>query len=303
MAIVYPNIPGHRLPVDEVVSLPIFALTRYFQSMSAENTALTNGCCDFAACYEVSRTPAMRALERDVLGCDYGGTSWTTRSQADQIAASLDLGPGAHLLDIGSGSGWPGLFLGAETGCDVTLLDIPLNALKLAAERAADDQLSERVSVVAASGAALPFENASFDRLSHSDVLCCLPEKRQMLQECRRVMNAGGLMNFSVILPAPGLSAAEYQEAIETGPPFVDAPEGYERLLQVSGWEILDRMDVSAEYQKTLQRLVDGMKRNATELQEVFGDEFAGHQQHRQDQIDLVRRGVLQREVIVTRAI
>lgn len=29
--------------------------------------------------YELSRLPAMRRVEESVLGCDYGGTSWTTR--------------------------------------------------------------------------------------------------------------------------------------------------------------------------------------------------------------------------------
>jgi cyclopropane fatty-acyl-phospholipid synthase-like methyltransferase len=244
----------------------------------------------------------MRRLERRVLGCDYGGTSWTTRQQVDHIIASLDLAPDVHLLDIGSGSGWPGLFLGSITGCEVTLLDIPLNALKLAAERARDDGLSGRVNIVSASGTALPFEDDSIDRLSHSDVLCCLPAKVEMLAECRRVAKAGALMHFSVILPAQNLSHSDYRRAVETGPPFTDAPEGYEPLLLQSGWDLLDRLDVSEEYEKSLETLVDGMDRNRPEFENVFGDEYAGHRQHRQDQIELVRSGLLQRQVFVTRA-
>jgi len=271
--------------------------------MSKLNSGPSEGCCDFSGCYERSRLPAMRALERDVLGCDYGGTSWTTRSQASHIAESLELRSGIHLLEVGSGSGWPGLFLGSQTGCDVTLLDIPLNALKLAVERALEDEVADRVKVVAASGTALPFEKSSFDRLSHSDVLCCLPEKLEMLLECRRVATTNARMHFSVILPAPEISSSEYQEAIEIGPPFTDAPDGYEPLLDASGWQILDRLDVSDDYQKSLQMLVDGMNRDTPEIREIFGDEFDGHRQHREDQIDLVQRGVLRREVFLTRAI
>lgn len=264
---------------------------------------MNSGCCDFSGCYERSRSPAMRQLERDVLGCDYGGTSWTTRSQADDIANSLGLGPGIRLLEIGSGSGWPGLFLCSEAGCDVTLLDIPFNALKLAAERAAADAVTDRVKVICASGTALPFEDASFDRLSHADVLCCLPEKLGMLKECRRVASTGALMHFSVILPAPNLSSSEYREAIDVGPPFTDAPEGYEPLLQESRWLIVDHIDVSSEYQRSLQALVDGMNRNAPGIRQLFGDEFVSHRKHREDQIALVERGVLKREVFVASAI
>jgi len=59
-------------------------------------------CCQaFAASYEVSNLPAMRGVERTTLGCDYGGTSWTTRTQASQIAEMLSLRPGLKLLDAG----------------------------------------------------------------------------------------------------------------------------------------------------------------------------------------------------------
>ena len=257
--------------------------------------------CDFAGSYERSRLPAVRELERNVLGCDYGGTSWTTRAQADHIAESLTLHPGVQLLEIGAGSGWPGLFLGSLTGCDVTLLDIPLNALKQAAERAVEDQISERIRVVVGSGAALPFESASFDRVSHSDVLCCLPEKLEMLRECRRVATSDARMHFSVIRPALNISSSDYQEALDVGPPFIDAPNGYVPLLRESGWQILECIDVSAEYQQSLQKLVDGMKTNTTALQEAFGaDELVSQRQHREDQIALIERGILQREVFVT---
>ena len=259
--------------------------------------------CDFAGSYERSRLPAVRELERNVLGCDYGGTSWTTRAQADHIAESLTLRPGVQLLEIGAGSGWPGLFLGSLTGCDVTLLDIPLNALKQAVERAVEDQISEQIRVVVGSGAALPFESASFDRLSHSDVLCCLPEKLDMLRECHRVATSDARMHFSVIRPAPKLSSSDYQEALDVGPPCIDTPDGYEPLLRESAWRILECIDVSAEYLKSLQKLVDGMRSNPIALQEAFGaDELVSQRQHREDQIALIERGILQRKVFVTSA-
>jgi ubiquinone/menaquinone biosynthesis C-methylase UbiE len=94
------------------------------------------------------------------------------------------------LLDIGAGAGWPALYVARETGCHATLVDIPMNALQQAMERAVEDQTSARVDAVAASGAALPFDDDSFDIVTHSDVLCCLPEKLEMLRECRRVLRS-----------------------------------------------------------------------------------------------------------------
>jgi SAM-dependent methyltransferase len=176
--------------------------------MPAKHDIQFDDCCQaFAESYEVSNLPAMREVERSVLGCDYGGTSWTTSAQAQQIVELLNLQPGQHVLDIGAGSGWPGLYLADTSGCAVTLLDLPVNALAKARERAREDGIDDRVITVAASGAALPFADDSFEAISHSDVLCCLPEKIEMLEECRRVATDGANMLFSVIAVAPQLTA------------------------------------------------------------------------------------------------
>lgn len=254
--------------------------------------------CDFAGKYELSYLPAVKALERDVLGCDYGGTSWTTRDQASSITSALALSSSSSLLEVGCGSGWPGLYLSSMTGCDVTLLDMPLIALKQAAERAARDDIVQQVRLVNGSGTALPFAAESFDCISHSDVLCCLPDKFEMLKECYRVVMTGGRMHFSVIIPSDGLSPADHQRAVETGPPFVDAPEGYGCLLQESGWLVVDRVDVSVEYGNSLEKIVAGLKRNTPALREAYGaDKLRDLWRHRAEQCDLVRSGMLQRVV------
>ena len=175
-------------------------------------------CCQtFAESYELSNLKPMLEIEKRVLGCDYGGTSWTTRAQADQAISLLGLSPDAHLLDIGSGSGWPALYLCGQSGARLTMLDVTVNALQMATERAGRDGLESRVNVIAASADALPFAKGSFDRISHSDVLCCLPEKERMLDECRRVAAPGAQMLFAVIYVAEGLQPAAHQRVVEAG--------------------------------------------------------------------------------------
>lgn len=120
--------------------------------------------------YRMVEEPAMRRAERRVLGCDYGGTSYTTRAQADRMAHLLDLAPGKLLLDVGSGAGWPGIYLAASTGAGVVLTDIPWEGLRVARRRVGRDGV--RGHVVAASGDALPFADRSFEAVTSSDVLC-----------------------------------------------------------------------------------------------------------------------------------
>ena len=255
----------------------------------------------FAKSYELGHE--MRELERCVFGCDYGATSWTTRREAKQIAELLGLRPGMRLLDVGAGSGWPGLFLAHLTGCNAVLADIPFTGLQIAVKRAKADGLERRCLAVAADGAVLPFKGGSFDALSHSDVLCCTPAKLALLQECRRVGRAGARMVFSVIAPVPCLSEAEHRLALEAGPPFVDAPADYALLLRDSGWRMLKRLDVTAEYEQSVRTLLREMEARADALTEALGsDEFSERVQRRRTTIAAIDRGLLKREIFVALA-
>jgi cyclopropane fatty-acyl-phospholipid synthase-like methyltransferase len=46
-------------------------------------------------------------------------------AQADTLAGELRLSAGDRLLDLGSGRGWPGLYLAASSGCQVVPSDLP----------------------------------------------------------------------------------------------------------------------------------------------------------------------------------
>ena len=241
----------------------------------------------------------MRRVEESVLGCDYGGTSWTTRQQAMQMIAMLGIGQDQHLLDIGSGSGWPALFVADQSGCNVTLVDIPLNALDQAQSRAEVDDMADRVNAVSASGAALPFDDATFDVVSHSDVLCCLPEKLEMLSECRRVIKDGAVSLFSVISIPPDLSDVNHDRAIDAGPPFIDAPGDYGDLLRQTGWQVTERTDVTPEYRQSLATLVAAFDSDA-DLRDALGDDkIAESLARRQEQIDSIDAGLLKREIFL----
>jgi len=260
--------------------------------------------CHFEYKHERHTHPAIRALERDVLGCDFGGTSWTTREQADQIPAALGLNPDSKLLEIGAGTGWPGLYMASSTGCQLTLLDIPVNALRHALQRAIDEDLADSTCAIAASGEALPFADETFQAIGHSDVLCCLPRKLSMLKECRRVVQTGAKMMFYVIAPTRGLSVQEHDEACEAGPPFVSVAKDYVDLLALSGWTILQKADLTTEYLGTLRRMVNGLEKQTSVLKPAFGpDEFNFQLHLRKRQIAAIENGLLEREMYLVQAI
>ena len=262
---------------------------------TAEELAL---CDRFAESYRRGRTATMQAIERAVYGCDYGGTSYATRQEADDIGAMLALRPGQRLLEVGAGSGWPALYLADRSGCDVTLTDLPLDGLRIAGERAVADGIAGACWIAVADGGALPFAGESFDAVTHSDVLCCLDAKRAVLEACRRVIRPGGTMVFSVISITPGLSPADHRQAREIGPPYVETETAYPAMLERTGWRVADRIDLTAAYLATVERFLAADQANAAGLEDLLGAADYAERLDRDHQlIDTIGRGLYLREL------
>jgi predicted O-methyltransferase YrrM len=126
----------------------------------------------FSDRYAASGAEALIEVEREVLGSDYQANGYTTLSQAGQIGLTLGLRNGDRLLDLGSGCGFPGLYLADRFGCRVATLDPVSTGAATAAARAERDGLADRHLAVIGNGAAPPFRDRSFDAIVHLDVMC-----------------------------------------------------------------------------------------------------------------------------------
>ena len=252
----------------------------------------------FSKKYQHNQSDIMRGIERSVCGCDYGATSWTTLDEAREVGTTLALKPGQRLLDVGSGSGWPAVYLAKDSGCDVVMTDLPLTGLRIAIDRAAADRVTGACWATVADAAALPFQNGWFDAIIHSDVLCCLPEKLGVLESCRRTIRADGKMVFSVISIKPGLTAADYKRAAASGPPFIEADVPYSEMLHHAGWEITDHRDLTVEYGVTVGRMLEKLQTHAAEIANLLGDDDATDERaRRRATFEALEQGLLRREL------
>ena len=111
-------------------------------------------------------------VELEAVGSDYGNAGFTTAAQADVLADLLDLKPGELLLDVGSGAGWPGLYLARRSGCRVVVSDLSEAGMAQAVRRAATDDMAARAHAVVATARRLPFRPEQFDAIVHTDLLC-----------------------------------------------------------------------------------------------------------------------------------
>jgi ubiquinone/menaquinone biosynthesis C-methylase UbiE len=126
----------------------------------------------FRTWYGMSDRGVLADIERAVVDADYGANGYTTRAQVDAMVSRLDVRSSDVVLDLGTGSGWPGLYVARQTGCSVVATDVPVEGLVAGRRRASADGLTYRARFVAASADALPFRPSSFDVVLHADVLC-----------------------------------------------------------------------------------------------------------------------------------
>ena len=242
----------------------------------------------------------MQKIERQVCGCDYGGNSWTTREQADDLVTLLRLGSTSRLIDLGSGTGWPGLYLAKESNCWVSLVDLPENGMQIAKRRAAKEGLSNRVEFHIADAADLPFSDDEFDAACHSDLLCCLVRKRAVLESCQRVVRKGGIMAFTVISLAPDLSAAAHERALANAPEFIEAEACYSTLLKETGWRLAERFDLTQSYRDSCRRQISADEEFQEGLTSIFGRRQAEERlENWRSKLRAIEDGLFRRELFV----
>jgi ubiquinone/menaquinone biosynthesis C-methylase UbiE len=254
----------------------------------------------FETLYARSQSTVMRSIESSVCGCDYGGTSWTTRTEADGLIASLDLRSGMHLLDLGAGSGWPALYMAKRSGCNVTLVDLPSTGLQIARDRAFEDGIADKVTTLIADAAQHSLPDNSFDAVSHSDLLCCLMRKRSVLAACRRAIRTNGRMAFTVISVAPGLAERQYRRAVENGPEFIESDCDYSNMLDQTGWKIIHHRDITAAFAASCERQLEADEAQAEQLTGIIGkDEYSERLAGWRSKLRAIADGLLRRELFL----
>ncbi|MEP7190965.1 MAG: class I SAM-dependent methyltransferase, partial [Roseiflexaceae bacterium] len=127
-----------------------------------------------------------------------GQQRFTTTADIDALHAVLQVGPGAHVLDIGSGAGGPAIYLAQQTGCRVTGIDaVPAQRAQAAAAAAA---LTHRVQFIAGDLFTARFPEDSFDAIIGRDAFVTVDDKAHLFRLCWRLLRPGGRMACTTIV-------------------------------------------------------------------------------------------------------
>jgi len=121
----------------------------------------------FTEKYAKEQSPTARSVERAVLGHEVGLSGYTTVEQARELATRMNVMPGARVLDIGSGRGWPGAFLAQHMDCSIVLSDMPVAVLVEALARVGQ---GVRAAAIAADARSIPLRSEVIGAIVHADV-------------------------------------------------------------------------------------------------------------------------------------
>lgn len=238
--------------------------------------------------YAHHASPIYAEVRREVFGTDIGQNSWLTVNEVHRFIEWLVLTDSACLLDVGSGSGGPALFIAEITGCQVTGVDTSPDGVQNANRLALARGLQGRARFQVVDGSLdLPFDAATFTAITCIDTINHLPNRSRVLAEWRRMLRPGDRLLFTDPLTVTGiLSNAEI--AIRTGSGTrashgysLFTPEGVdEQLIAAAGFILERREDVTENMVQVAGRWRDARERRRSTLIELEGeDAFAGQQQ------------------------
>jgi ubiquinone/menaquinone biosynthesis C-methylase UbiE len=144
---------------------------------------------DFAA---VVNSATYRRIGREASGDNYPDGadpfSFTTRSELDLIAGTIEVGSGQTLVDIACGQGGPGLWVARSTGADLIGVDFSPVGVAQAESRALAMGLSNRARFIVADAAATGLPSGQIGAAMSIDALQLMPDSAAVLAEVRRIL-------------------------------------------------------------------------------------------------------------------
>lgn len=221
-------------------------------------------------------------IRRETYGEDIGQNSWLTSTELGDFARRLGISTGERLLDVGSGSGGPSLYLAREFGLQVIGLDLSEEGVGAANKLAQAAGLEDRVVFhVADMRRRLTLESEIVDAVLCIDSINHLGERLPVLQEWRRILRPGGRVLFTDPVVLTGLVTREELNERSMSGPFVFVPPGAnERFIQEAGLQFIEALDTTVETASVAQRWCAARRHRETELAEIEGADFSVARTH-----------------------
>jgi SAM-dependent methyltransferase len=211
---------------------------------------------------------AEAAVRRATYGEDIGQSSWMTAAEWLGFADRLAVHPGSHVLEVGSGSGGPAVYLAETRECRVTGVDINSHGVRNAQRLAATRGVTDKAAFQAIdAGKPLPFADATFDAVVSNDAMCHIGNRLEVLQDWHRVVRPGGRILFTDALVITGVISHEDLAIRSSVGFYVFVPPGEnERLITEAGFAVMQVEDLTDAAASIAERWHDARSQHRVEL-------------------------------------
>jgi SAM-dependent methyltransferase len=210
-----------------------------------------------------------QTIRMRVFGDDYpveaDPRSWVTLTELRRMATDLHVERGQTFVDLGCGHGGPSLWVARETGASLIGIDLSVDAIASAPERArVFGVVDARFLVGDITSTGIP--DASCDGAVSIDMFWSVLDKPAAMRECARILKPGARFVFTdwerdLIPPM----------ARELGlTPFAD----HRALLEGSGFEV-EQYDIQADGVPRQRATYEQFAAAASELEQEMGEQAA----------------------------
>eukprot|EP00193_Tetraselmis_chui_P011354 CAMPEP_0177775812 /NCGR_PEP_ID=MMETSP0491_2-20121128/14337_1 /TAXON_ID=63592 /ORGANISM="Tetraselmis chuii, Strain PLY429" /LENGTH=522 /DNA_ID=CAMNT_0019294477 /DNA_START=141 /DNA_END=1710 /DNA_ORIENTATION=- len=179
-----------------------------------------------------------------------------------EFIAQLDLKPEQSVLDIGCGIGG-GDFLMADTyGCMVHGMDLSVNMVSIAWERAAgrDD---DRVTFEIADCTTRDYGEESFDVIYSRDTILHIQDKPALFKLFYKFLKPGGKLMITDYCRSEGEATEDFKAYIKQRGYDLHSPSQYGKMIEGAGFVDVVATDATDKFEASLRKelaLVEGQK-------------------------------------------
>ncbi|AKG42304.1 type 11 methyltransferase [Streptomyces xiamenensis] len=184
----------------------------------------------------------------------------------DLLIGRLGAGPGDEVLDLGCGTGGPGVRLARATGARVTGVSISAGDVALAGARAEAEGVAGQVRFELADAMELPYRDASFDAVLAFESIVHLPDRGRALREIARVLRPGGRLVLTDLVERGAQEEDEHKRravaemlAIWRAAPMTRA-EDYPGFARDAGLVIDEIADITEHTKYTAAHIYTGTR-------------------------------------------
>jgi SAM-dependent methyltransferase len=207
-------------------------------------------------------------VRREAFGEDLGQSSWLTAAEWLEFADLLGIGRHSDVLEVGSGSGGPAVYLAAERGCRITGVDINEHGVRNARTLAESRGIGDRARFEAVdAGRPLPFPANRFDAIVSNDAMCHIAGRPAVLRDWHRILKPRGRVLFTDALVVTGAVTHEEIATRSSIGYYLFVPPGVnEAMLREADFEVLTVKDVTANAAEVASRWHDARARHRVAL-------------------------------------